>query len=112
MVKTLICGDIESGEQWQLLVSRIKELQASAHGPFDLLFLCGKYKSDNNISSYLTNNEFPIKTYIALNKSSCGGNNSLYEELKQITNIEFIGNNIFQIIIILLIEFLLFIFLY
>ena len=93
MVKTLICGDIQSGEQWELLLKRLDELQKSANGPFDLLFLCGKYNNIDNfkISEFLQNEEFPIQTIIALNKSSCGDNSLFFEKLRSFKNIDFIG---------------------
>lgn len=42
MVKVLFSGDIRQLEEWGLLVNRLKELQVSSHGPFHILFICGK----------------------------------------------------------------------
>jgi hypothetical protein len=62
-MKVLVCGDIDG--EIDLLFKRINTLQASAHGPFDILFCCGRiFIDEDNFNSFLLNSEgFPIPTY-------------------------------------------------
>lgn len=62
-MKVLVCGDIDG--EFDILFKRINTLQASAHGPFDILFCSGRiFVDEDNFNSFLLNSEgFPIPTY-------------------------------------------------
>ena len=67
MVKLLFCGDIV-GNNWPLLVDRVKSLQKSAHGPFDALLLVGKCfhseaEFNDVLDKYIPNIPSSLKMY-------------------------------------------------
>ena len=68
MVKILLCGDVDSA--FPLLVQRVATLNASQHGPFDLLICAGLlFKSSEELALLATDSNFsmPIPTYFLPN---------------------------------------------
>lgn len=47
-MKVLICGNVSNDGDWKILLDRLKDLQKSSHGPFDLLVLGGLLSITSN----------------------------------------------------------------
>jgi hypothetical protein len=51
MVKALFCGDIIETDSWEYLLGRLREVQASNHGPFHVMIIAGATAMDKTFSA-------------------------------------------------------------
>lgn len=99
MVKVLFCGDTEG--HLKEVLDKVKKLNGSKVGPFDLLFCIGRFTDENNnvvigidlclVVSYSLDQTttFPIPTYIVLKDDILS--DSCLEELKKHQNVTVIS---------------------
>lgn len=65
-MKLLFGGNISTTDGWDTLIARLTKLQASSHGPFELLIICGELFSDESQYQYAlqSEHELPLACYL------------------------------------------------
>lgn len=83
----LFCGDIEG--HIKEVVEKVKKLNGSRVGPFDVLFCVGRFLDENNQIAIDSTIAFPIPTYIILKDDVISP--ALQEQLSKVPNLSLIS---------------------